>query len=122
MPVFEDVAVDLKRTVDPSTLLGDALKARRRGQWRVYYPKPILVPADGTLVVVAERFDADDRFAIGQVTVHHVDFGLAGWQGWVRGVALVPSDPQMADANGQTWEEFIEIGKALVDQALGPEE
>lgn len=131
--MFEDVAVDLKRSadthvdlkrsVDTDTLLKDALRPRRRGPWKVYHPASIMLPANGQLVTVAERFDTEEREVLGKITVCLiVSIGITGWQGWVRGVALDPTTQAVLEADGCTWEEFIEIGKALVDQALGPDE
>lgn len=119
--MFEDVAVDLKRGVDTHTLLKDAMRMRRRGPWKVYYPKEQLVPVGSTLVV-AERFDPDETEVIGEVRVSGIGFELMGWQALVRGVAIVPPDHQIEEANGRAWSEYIEIAKALVDQALGPDE
>ena len=117
----EDVAVDLKRTVDAHTLLKDALRERRRGPWKVYHPKEVPVGV-GLTLVVAERFDADETEVIGEVRVAGIGFELMGWQALVRGVAIVPPDHQIEQANGRTWTEFIEIAQDLVDQALGPDE
>lgn len=120
--MFEDVAVDLKRGIEAHTLLKDAMRMRRRGPWKVYYPKAVPMGVVGQTLVVAERFDPDEKEVIGHVTVQAIGFELVGWTSWVRGVALVPADSEIAEMNGSTWEAFVEKGKDLVDRALGPDE